>query len=860
MSTLAERLQAAVELEEANAAKAQAIIQGPATGPSSTVSTTNGTVKTVAKLINDADIALAAAVDDLEESATTSAAAAAASASAAAASATAAAGSATTATTQAGAASTSATNAATSASAAATSASAAAASATTAGTHATNAGNSANAAATSATNSANSASAAATSASAAAASATLASDWATNTSAAVGGGLFSAKEYASGSQASTGGSAKNWAQQTGADVTGAAALSRSAKSWAQDNLAGATYGGSAKDWAQSGLLPDGTNKSAKSYASDASASASAAATSAAQAAAIAAGLNYKGTQAGASVPATSTAAGDCYVILSAGTSQSKTWAAGDLAIYKGTSGQWDQIPSTVVLGISAIMRNPIAVSSGSLQHNNSSGRGPSSTLTNQNIGADDFSLAWWFKVPTSTAGTGGIILLGGSQSTSAVAYTFGAYFSAADNIQIIIRGANAANDTRVINYAGLVAAYGGKWVHMVLVRSAVGIQLYINAQSASLTSESAGPGVDPTWQGSITSTYFTVGYNPVGMIGAEWGPSTFYNCALSAADVLELYEAAGRVPTRFQFGSQTATYASNFSAGVDGFTGTASVRDGNIDGIGGQDDVLRIYADGTTGQHYAVRAGIVPTFGRRYRMKFDYYFPSTNTTAKRFQTYHAGPAADPATVIPVNDAWTTYKREFEESIAPGNIYLFFANNSGNSSFTGANSSTDDVIYLKNFSVVQLGAVCHLAFNEGVGRQYFDQSTNKLHATRAASGVSNTLEKDDGKYLQLALTANGELLDSGGVINIDAMLVDVVVANTTANAVSGFALAMTSGNDELTYRTDIPANAKVVLPIKRADLASLTVGTSPFGRVYYSALSWNSGSLNISIRYRRERDI
>ena len=108
-----------------------------------------------------------------------------------------------------------------------------------------------------------------------------AKDWATKTSAAVST-TFSAKEYAQGTQAATGGSAKNWASQTGADVTGASANDRSAKSWAQEAITGATLGGSAKDWAQSASLPDGTNKSAKSYAADAAASAVTAASEAAK--------------------------------------------------------------------------------------------------------------------------------------------------------------------------------------------------------------------------------------------------------------------------------------------------------------------------------------------------------------------------------------------------------------------------------------------------------------------------------------------------------------------------------------------------------------------------------------------------
>lgn len=119
-----------------------------------------------------------------------------------------------------------------------------------------------------------------------------AKSWATKTSATVEGGKFSSKEYAQGTQAATGGSAKNWAQQTGADVTGAAANSRSAKSWAQDALTGATLQGSAKDWAQhTGGTVDGTNYSAKYHAQQAAASdASAAGYAAAAASASAEGL------------------------------------------------------------------------------------------------------------------------------------------------------------------------------------------------------------------------------------------------------------------------------------------------------------------------------------------------------------------------------------------------------------------------------------------------------------------------------------------------------------------------------------------------------------------------------------------
>jgi hypothetical protein len=63
------------------------------------------------------------------------------------------------------------------------------------------------------------------------------------------------------------------------------------------------------------------------------------------------GLSFKGTVAGISVPDTSTAAGDYYVITSAGASQGKTWNVGDQAIYRGTSGQWDQIKTARLVSV-----------------------------------------------------------------------------------------------------------------------------------------------------------------------------------------------------------------------------------------------------------------------------------------------------------------------------------------------------------------------------------------------------------------------------------------------------------------------------------------------------------------------------
>ena len=91
-------------------------------------------------------------------------------------------------------------------------------------------------------------------------------DYATKTSAAVTGSEFSAKEYAQGTQNSTGGSSKNWASQTGADVTGGSSGDKSAKSWASETGGTAPSAGSAKEWATETSAAVDTTFSAKEYA------------------------------------------------------------------------------------------------------------------------------------------------------------------------------------------------------------------------------------------------------------------------------------------------------------------------------------------------------------------------------------------------------------------------------------------------------------------------------------------------------------------------------------------------------------------------------------------------------------------
>ncbi|MBF0284800.1 MAG: hypothetical protein HQL51_10125 [Magnetococcales bacterium] len=93
-----------------------------------------------------------------------------------------------------------------------------------------------------------------------------AKSWASNVSSTVDGTGYSSKEYAQGSQSATGGSSKNWASQTGGNVSGGSDYS--SKEWAIGTAGRGSSGkGSAKEWAvYTGGTVDDASYSAKEYA------------------------------------------------------------------------------------------------------------------------------------------------------------------------------------------------------------------------------------------------------------------------------------------------------------------------------------------------------------------------------------------------------------------------------------------------------------------------------------------------------------------------------------------------------------------------------------------------------------------
>ena len=518
----------------------------------------------------------------------------------------------------------------------------------------------------------------------------------------------------------------------------------------------------------------------------------------------------------------------------------------------------------------ANLRNALAPRGG-VAFDGTSGSRVYTALTSQNIGTDSFSVSLIVDMPTSNPGNDrGVFYVGPSSGQNNVARTMYLEFKTAGELALGILGATTS-DVRAASWNGFRAAYSGKRVHLLLVRdsSASTIALYVNGVVATPSTNALSSGSDPTWAGLVTSNFFQLGNNSAST--QVWDrciySASLYNLALTAADVLEIYELGGAVPERFKFGSQAGLYTSDFSVDANAWAGVAtrSTVAGNIDSISdgstSYDNVLRLQQDATNGggvSRSATRTSFsVGTFQKMFRLTGRYYIPSgqTDINGLRIST---GDTTDMWLSGGTVGAWAALDATITKNGTSTSLALFPAK-SGSLEYVAANST--DKVYIRDLVLRQVGAVCHLGLADGIGRIARDSSTNKLHAIRTATGVSDVIELDDGVVpYTTPSSANGPVIDTAGALRTDCVLVDVIVKNTTANAISGFGLGMSSGVRDLTYDTDIPANATRILPIKRADLTSLTLGTAPYGLVYFSAASWNSGLVKIVIRFRRERDL
>lgn len=561
---------------------------------------------------------------------------------------------------------------------------------------------------TSATAAYNSALAASSSATAAAASANAAAS-ARDAAQAAQTAAETAKAAAEVAQAAAAASASAASGSAAASASSATAAA-SARDAAQAAQAAAE---AARDAAQAAQVASAASAAAAAASAaaaltsqNAAAASASAAASSATTALNAIALQFKGGVAGASVPATSTLAGDWYRITSAGTSQSKTWAVGDMAIYNGTSGSWTQIPGALVAedrvlkGDLGCALKPVLFHDGATSGSRCYAR---LGTAGDGLGTpgQPFTVLKRFRMPTAAA-TRNLLHLGSSSDGSTAGFGLQCYLHSTDKLRVEIGDVTSANRRYVGTDLGVVSRYAGLICAVAITYdgSAAKPKLYLQGPEEATTEASTGSA--PAWNAGFNDDFLVEGTMQGGSLWVGLAePAIIINRVLTAAEILA-WTQTNRLPDDCELGtgSMVARYTSDFSAGIDSWaiTHPGNTITGNVDGVFGQNDCLSIQM-GSGNPTGGASRDLNYTRGRRYRITGFLAVPASNTskTARVNDSSASAAKAGVADYVLTADTWTPFTVEYEASAAQLALRL-------------VGSVATDILYARAVLVYDLGPI------------------------------------------------------------------------------------------------------------------------------------------------------
>jgi hypothetical protein len=358
-----------------------------------------------------------------------------------------------------------------------------------------------------------------------------------------------------------------------------------------------------------------------------------------------------------------------------------------------------------------------------------------STLTGQAIGTGDFSIWCRFKISQTTA-KAVFSVFEDSNNYFGLTTSSGPY-----GLDKTIGG--VASNATITGFSG--AAFAGQIVDFVLVRSAGVFSVYVNGSAYALSNTTGNISL------SAAANLRVGGYFVASQVfDKEVYRFVVFNRALSAADVVEVGTTG--VNPADQWGTQTAAYTSDFSAGTNGWAGVRGTAAGNVDGISGVDNTLRLTVDSTaSNSHYLVN-GTVPGLlaSKRYRVAFDYFITAANATMNGLQLWQLSPQLTITTI---------------------------------QSVTGA-----DTLYIVNMVLTRIGAIVDLDFTVGAGYQSTDRTTNNLHGT-LFNGVEFTVPTRMAVLYATTNTNGNQQMLGTLAIPTNAIIEDIIVNSTGSATVS-----------------------------------------------------------------------
>jgi hypothetical protein len=394
-------------------------------------------------------------------------------------------------------------------------------------------------------------------------------------------------------------------------------------------------------------------------------------------------------------------------------------------------------------------------------------------------GVDDlpFSIGFKCKVDFSASGTNAVF---GKYGLSAATREWWFYYTSNLIYFSIVDSSGRESFARWD-----VSSISGKTAHILMTfdgagpnssnaftAAADGMSLYVNGvlQTPQATYN------DPSYTGMAnTSQALWFGKSSSSFGVGHYSAFVFYNMSLSASQATVAKNGDLGFSEEWA-GALGGAYSSDFSAGVDGWTASAGTAAGNVDSIGGQNDWLRLTVDGTTNQHLLEKSSIGTSIGKRYRLSFDYYIPSSNSNVNGFDVNDRLALGAIGNVTSATlDAVTRFSGEYVATNAQVGINAL---DNGVASFTDAGA--DDVLYIRNVTVTEIGTLADFRaedYNESASK-LLDRSSNNFVGVGTSVTLTGNQRHISADTIDLknlptssAGLSAGEVWSNGGVLTV-----------------------------------------------------------------------------------------
>ena len=398
------------------------------------------------------------------------------------------------------------------------------------------------------------------------------------------------------------------------------------------------------------------------------------------------------------------------------------------------------------------------------------------------IGTSDFSIVFKVNFNTSVQSQGIFSSFVGSSEARGITVFTGSSPAG----QLIFRLFGATSGDRIqAQVNNFINTYGGTDRTIAFVRSGSALQIIVDGVEIPFVESTTG--TSPTWGGSIDSNDWRLLAAAVSSNSATLRGSWFFNRALSAAEVADLYES-GTVAVADRWGGKTGlmgSVATNSDVDLSTFTatGSATVSSQTATGFTGLSIPTPIttgISDASDGLH-ADSANLVD---------------ASNLIKLSFTISNFSGTGD----VVVGFSGQNYPSTGAVLLGGNGDYVVYLDNTANNAnarikwvAVGGTADFD----LSNFTVERAGCIADLPLDEGIGYQFHDRSSNHYDALASTTGVTHLVPKTEGYIRDFNVDAynggsgNTELVDgSRDILPFGAFPTFIMTANRNTAAITG----------------------------------------------------------------------